>query len=78
MVQQAAACPHAVCCCYEGVCVPGHQLLLVMKRYSRSLAAIIVEEQQPGVWVVVVGLLWVSLSGAGWVYELWDAHAIPL
>lgn len=46
MVQHAAACPAGVCCEYEGVCLRGHQLLLVMRRYSRSLAAAIAREQQ--------------------------------
>ena len=48
MVQRTAACPPGVCCSYEGVCLRGQQLLLVMKHYSKSLAAIIAEEQQPG------------------------------
>lgn len=46
MVRRAASCPPGTCCSYEGVCLHGGRLLLVMKRYSRSLAAVLAEEEQ--------------------------------
>ena len=61
MVQHTAVCPPGVCCSYEGVCLHGQQLLLVMKRYSKNLAAVIAEEQQPG------GLLWCALWKIAWL-----------
>lgn len=46
MMQCAAACGPRVCISYAGACLRGHQLLLVMKQYSKSLAAVIAQEQQ--------------------------------
>lgn len=45
MVQAAAGCPAV--CCFEGVCMRGEQLLLVMKQYSSSLGDVL--SKQTGV-----------------------------
>ena len=46
MVQAAGACPPGICCSYEGACLRGHQLLLVMQRCSSSLAAALAQQAQ--------------------------------
>jgi hypothetical protein len=46
MVRRAGASPPGTCCSYEGVCLSGGRLLLVMKQYSRSLQAVLEEARQ--------------------------------